>query len=327
MKTVRWGLMSTANINRALIPVIRASRRGELAAVASRDASKARAYAAQWSIPKWFGSYGEMLASGAVDVVYVSLPNHLHAEWSIQAMEAGVHVLCEKPFALTLEDVDAMIDAQKRTGTVLAEAIMYRHHPQTRAVGEWIRSGRLGEVALTRAVFDFSFRTRRNIRLVPQYGGGSLWDVGVYPVSFAQMVMGGAPESVVGRQWLGDQGVDETFAGQLHYGGDRFAQIASAFRTPWYTMAEVIGTEGRLHLNRPFTFLQDDRRLVFYPKEGEPETVFVPEQPLYAGQVEDMHACILDGAAPYISLQETRDHVRTVLALYASARSGQVESL
>jgi len=327
VNTVRWGLLSTAVINRALIPVIRAARRGEVVAVASRDEAKARAYASQWEIPRWFGSYEAMLASDAVDAVYVSLPNHLHAEWTIKALESGHHVLCEKPFALRLEDVDAMIAASERSGKVLAEAVMYRHHPQTRAVGEWVRSGRLGEVMLVRSVFNFRFRARRNIRMVPDYGGGCLWDVGVYPVSFAQLVYGGPPETVVGRMWVGETAVDESFVGQLHFADQRFAQIASGFNTPWYTMAEVVGTEGRLHLNRPFTFLQEGRHLVFHPKDGEPQEVFVPEQALYAGQVEDMHAAILDGAEPCVSLHESRNHVRTVLALHASARTGQVTNV
>ncbi len=145
---VRWGLLSTAHINRRLIPAIRASKRGELVAVASRSLSKAEDYAANWNIPVAFGSYQDMLDSGQIDVVYISLPNHLHAEWSIRALQAGVHVLCEKPFAITLEQVDQMIETSRQTEKVLAEAFMYRHHPQTKIVGEWVRSGRLGEIRL-----------------------------------------------------------------------------------------------------------------------------------------------------------------------------------
>ena len=136
MNTVRWGLLSTANINKRVIPAIRASEWGELVAVASREQESAAAYAAQWGIPQAFGGYDALLESGAVDVVYVSLPNHLHAEWTVRALERGVHVLCEKPFALTTADVDRMAAAARANGRVLAEAFMYRHHPQTKAVGE-----------------------------------------------------------------------------------------------------------------------------------------------------------------------------------------------
>ncbi len=323
---VRWGLLSTANINRRLIPAIRASRRGELVAVASRSPAAAEAYAAQWEIPRAYGSYEALLASGEVDAVYIGLPNHLHTEWSVRAMEAGVHVLCEKPLALSVDEVDALRETSQRTGRVVAEAFMYRHHPQTRLTGEWVRSGRLGEISLVRGVFNFNIAGDRegNIRLMPDYGGGALWDVGVYPLSFAQFVMGGAPQWVSGEQWVGATGVDETFAGQLHYPGGRLAQISCAFRTPFYTCVEVIGTLGRLTLNRPFIGLEAGRKMVFYPAEGDPEEVPVPEKDLYLGEVEDINAAILDGVPTYVTLEESRDHVRTVKALYEAARTRQV---
>jgi len=324
MNKVRWGLLSTANINRRLIPAIRASNRGELVAVASRSLEKAEAYAAQWDIPHAFGSYEEMLLSGLIDAVYISLPNHLHAEWSIRALQAGVHVLCEKPFALTVEQVDAMIAASRKHGRVLAEAFMYRHHPQTKITREWVSSGKLGEICLVHGAFNFQLRSRQNIRLQPEYGGGALWDVGVYPLSFAQYLLGEAPQWVVGSQWVGDSGVDETFSGQMHYSGDRVAQFTCSFRSPLYTYMEIIGTEGRLTLNKPFIGLDSDRHLIFYPNESEPVEIPVPHQDLYLGEVEDMHAAILDGAPNEISLDETRHHVQTVVALLESARKREV---
>jgi len=320
MNKVRWGLLSTANINRKLIPAIRASEQGELVAVASRDPDKARAYAAEWDIPQAFGSYQAMLDSGQVDAIYNSLPNHLHAEWSIRAMQAGVHVLCEKPFAVTLDEVDRMIDASRQTGRVLTEAFMYRHHPQTKIVGDWVRAGKLGEVTVVRGVFNFAIAGREDVRLIPEFGGGSLWDVGVYPMSFAQYVFGGLPEEVSGLQWLGDTGVDETFVGQMRYPGGGLAQVACSFRTPFHIHVEIIGTLGRINLTRPFTALDDGRSLTFHPDEGKAQEIPVPEKELYIGEVEDMHAAILEHAAPYLTLQETRNHVRTVLALYQSAQ-------
>jgi predicted dehydrogenase len=323
MSQVRWGLLSTANINRRLIPAIRASRRGELVAVASRTPGRAEAYAREWDIPQAFGNYETMLSSGAIDAVYISLPNHLHAAWSIRAMEAGVHVLCEKPFATSIAEVDAMIAAAEATGRVLAEAFMYRHHPQTKLAGQLVRDGRVGDVAVVRGVFHFAMGSRDNVRLVPEYGGGCLWDVGVYPLSFAQYIMGGPPLAVYGAQWVGESGVDETFVGQMQYEGNRFAQIAAGFRSPFYARAEVVGTRGRLVLDRPFTGVEEGT-LTLYPDAGDPEVVPVPEKELYLGEVEDMHAAILDGATPYLSLTETRNHVRTVLALYESAAKQHV---
>jgi xylose dehydrogenase (NAD/NADP) len=326
MKKVRWGLLSTANINRRLIPAIRQSERGELVAVASSSMEKAKAYVKEWEIPQAFGSYQEMLDSGAVDAVYISLPNHLHAEWSIKALKAGAHVLCEKPFAITLDEVDSMIATQKETGLVLAEAFMYRHHPQTKIAGEMVHSGMLGEISMVRGAFDYAFDNRENVRLVPEWGGGCLWDVGVYPLSFAQYVMGGPPQWVMGAKWPGDTGVDETFVGQMGYTGNRFAQISSAFRTPFHTFMEMIGTEGRLQINNPFIGI-DDGQMIFYPKDREAEVIPVPREYLYQGEVEDMQVAILDSAEQYLSLEETRNHVKTVLALYESAKTNKVITL
>ncbi|MCP4428901.1 MAG: Gfo/Idh/MocA family oxidoreductase [Chloroflexi bacterium] len=330
MDKVRWGLLSTANINRRLIPAIRASKRGELTAVASRTQQAADAYAAKWEIPQTFGSYEAMLESDAVDVVYIGLPNHMHAEWSIKAMRHGKHVLCEKPFALSLAEVDEMtavcqqLSVGRQTGMVLAEAFMYRHHPQTKIAGEWARNGRLGDILAVRSHFSFTLKDQGNVRMVSDYGGGCLWDVGVYPVSFAQFIMGGPPQSVWGEQWIGPSGVDESFSGQMNFGNGRVAQISSAFRFPFQTWAEVVGTKGRLTLNRPFIGLDKRRQLLFHHPDDTIEEIPVPEKELYLGEVEDMHAAILDGRPNYLTLAETRDHVRAVLALYESARSGQI---
>lgn len=319
LSKVRWGLLSTAHINRRVIPAIRASARGELAAVASRSRDSAEAYATQWEIPQAFPSYEAMLNSDAVDAVYISLPNHLHAGWTIRALRSGKHVLCEKPFALTLDEVDQMIVASQETGKVLAEAFMYRHHPQMKIVGEWVRDGRLGEITLINSIFTYVLSGRDNVRLVPEWGGGCLWDIGVYPVSLVQYLMGGPPVWVLGDQWLGETGVDMEFAGQLNYGNGRNAHIAASFRTPFHTFAEIIGTAGRLTISRPFTGIEQSQ-LLFYPADGEPTPISVPPQMLYLGEIEDMHAAILDGVSPYLTLAETRDHVRTTLALYESAK-------
>jgi predicted dehydrogenase len=329
MDKVRWGLISTARINRRLIPPIRASRRGMLAAVASRDWEKAQAYADEWKIPSAFGSYEEMLASDAVDAVYISLPNHLHAEWTIRALRAGKHVLCEKPFAIQVEEVDRMAEACRESGRVLQEAFMYRHHPQTKLAEEWVRTGRLGEVTLVRGFFSFYMGSREgNVRLNPAYGGGALWDVGVYPLSFAQLVFGRAPERVAAEQWIGDTGVDESFHGQMHYGGGQTAQIACSFRIPFATSVEIHGTLGRIEIAWPFLRMDEKgSALVFTPTDGEPQETRTERLDPYLGEVENMNAAILDGRPTLISLQESRDHVRTALALYRAAQTGQMVAL
>ena len=328
MAKVRWGLISTAHINNQLIPIIQNSPRGELAAVASRSEETSKAYASQWGIPQAFGSYEAMLESGSIDVVYISLPNHLHAEWSIRAIQAGVHVLCEKPFALTLEEVDAVISASQKYHRTAAEAFMYRHHPQTKIVGDMVHGGNLGDVLLFRGDFSFQIKPVNGIRLVPEYGGGALWDIGVYPVSFAQYIFGSIPEWVCATQVIGEEsGVDETFSGLMYYDKDKSALISCSFRSPYYNQAEVIGTQGRLVLTRPFNHYESGRHLYFYPDQGDPYEIPVPEEELYSGEIEDMHDVILEGKKPYLTLDETRDHIKTALALYESAQKGSVVHL
>lgn len=327
MDKVRWGLVSTANINRMLIPAIRESKRGELVAVASRSQEAADAYAARWHIPQAFASYEAMLNSDAVDAVYIGLPNHLHAEWSIYALEHGKHVLCEKPFALTLDEVDAMIAASERTGKVLAEAFMYRHHPQTKLIKEMVTNGRFGEITVLKGMFSFAMGDPvTNVRMKPELGGGAMWDVGVYPMSYMQNLMGGTPERVFADQWLGESGVDEVFAGQMHYANGVIGQFSCGFRSSFQTSMEIVGTEGRLWVERPFANPQDGK-VYFTDADDKTKKVKMPKKELYLGEVEDMHAAILEGQPQFLALSETRNHIKTVLALYESARTGQVVTL
>src|SRR5512143_221913 len=161
---LNWGLLSTARINRALIPAIKASKRNRLTAVASRSRDAAEAYAQKWEIGRPLGSYEALLADPEIDVIYNSLPNHLHAEWTIKAVEAGKHVLCEKPIALRVEDVDAIQDAAKRHGRVVAEAFMYRHHPQTLKAVELVQGGALGTLKLLRGSFAYMLSREGDVR-------------------------------------------------------------------------------------------------------------------------------------------------------------------
>ncbi len=208
-KTLNWGLISTARINRALITPLRASKRNHLLAVASRSQEFADAYARKWKIPRAHGSYEAMLADPEIDVIYNPLPNHLHAEWTIKAVEAGKHVLCEKPLALSVDEVDAIAAAAQRYGRVVTEAFMYRHHPQTLKARELVQNGSLGTLKLLRGSFSFMLDRDGDIRLDPEMGGGSIWDIGCYPISFMRTVVGMEPLEVFGWQVTGPTGIDD----------------------------------------------------------------------------------------------------------------------
>jgi xylose dehydrogenase (NAD/NADP) len=315
---LRWGLLSTARINRALIPAIRASARGALVAVASRDAAHAEAYAREWDIPRAYGSYEALLAAPDVDVIYNPLPNHLHADWSIRALGAGKHVLCEKPFALSVDDVDAMFAAARRAGRVLTEAFMYRHHPRIQRARELACDGTIGEARLIRASFSFVFDRPDNPRWDPAAGGGALWDVGCYPVSLARYVFGAAPAHVSGWQQRAPSGVDATFVGTLAYPGERVAQFDCSFVLPFRTGAEIVGTEGTLAL--AFPWRPDDPQAALVLRRGDTETlVDTPNPNRYEIEVDELHAQILDGKPAEIPPQETRDNVETIVRLLAAA--------
>lgn len=321
---LRWGFICTARINSALIEPLRASSRAELFAVASRSMDRAQAYADEWDIPRAHGSYEELLNDPDVDVIYNALPNNLHAGWTVQALDAGKHVLCEKPFALTVSEVDQMIDAAQRNDRVLQEAFMYRYHPQTRAVQRMVRAGDIGDLRLIRMVFSFMLTHTEDIRLEPELGGGSLWDVGCYPVSFARAVAFGDPETVVGRQVIGQSGVDMTFAGQLHFADGVTAQFDSSFEVPFRSGAEIVGTEATLTLDVPWKPGIDGPGGILLRREGQGEEyIEVDDADPYVFEVESMADCILDDADPAISLSDSRGTVATINALYTSAREGR----
>jgi predicted dehydrogenase len=321
MTILRWGLLSTARINRALIPPLQNSERNRVMAVASRDLATAEAYARERGIPRALGSYEALITDPEIDVIYNPLPNHLHAPWSIRALEAGKHVLCEKPLALSLQEVDDMEAAARASGRVLMEAFMYRHHPQTLRVRELVQSGALGQLQFIRGTFSFTLTDEANVRWKPEWGGGALWDVGCYPVSYARFIAGTEPLEVFGQQWLGRGGVDETFIGQLRFPGDVYAQFDCAFRSPYRTHLEVVGSEGVLNVPVPYGPRFSER--ITLKRGDQTETLEMPGRDLYALQIENLADAILLGAAPHVSLADSRGNTVTILALFESAREGR----
>jgi xylose dehydrogenase (NAD/NADP) len=325
MRRLRWGLLSTARINRLVIPAIRASARSELTTVASRTIDRGQAYAAEWKIPRVAGSYDALLADPDIDVVYISLPNSLHVEWTVRALEAGKHVLCEKPLALTVEDVDRVEAAATRAGRTAAEAFMYRHHPLTHAAGIVVQSGRLGPIHGFKGAFTFPLIREGDVRLVPALGGGSLWDVGCYPVSYTCFLAGAAPADVFGWQRLSPSGVDLEFTGMMRFADGSVAQFDSGFTGPFRTEMEIVGRDAVLRIERPFRTDERSRMLLTVGDEIV-SLPFDAEAP-FAGEIGDMEAVALDGRPPRIPLSESRRTVQTIRALYDSAASGVPRSL
>ncbi|HXR11877.1 MAG TPA: Gfo/Idh/MocA family oxidoreductase, partial [Gaiellaceae bacterium] len=250
LEPVRWGLLSTARINGAVIPPLQESPDTELVAVASRTQERADEYAREFGIPRAYGSYDALLADPDVEAIYISLPNGPHVEWSIRALEAGKHVLCEKPLARHPADVERAFAAADGAGLLLMEAFMWRHHPQTKRLRELVQEGAIGELRFVRASFSFTVRDERDVRLDPQLVGGALMDVGCYTVSAARLVAG-EPVEVSGRQVVGPSGVDLRFAGTLLFPGEVLGQIDCGFDLPDRAEIEVAGSEGTIRVAEP----------------------------------------------------------------------------
>jgi predicted dehydrogenase len=328
-RTLRWGLLGTARINRSLIPAIRAAAGHELTAVASRSAEKAAEYAAQWEIPRPIGSYEALLSVPDIDVIYIPLPNSLHVEWTLRAIAAGKHVLCEKPLALSVEDVDRIADAATRAGVIVAEGFMYRHHPQTLQVRQLVRDGTIGELRFIRGSFTFTLDREHDVRFDPALGGGSVWDVGCYPISMARYLAEAEPVEVFGAATLGPTGIDEGFAGQMRFSDRLHAQFDCGFRAPFRTEVELVGTTGAIRLTRPFK--PGLKETILLSRGQEPESIpvqgDVAGNELYVGQILDLGAAILDGATPRVTLADSRGTIATILALLRSAREGRPVAL
>lgn len=324
-KVLNWGLLSTAKIIQRVLPALRDSKRNRLYAVASRNQETANSYARQWKIPKAFGSYEAMLAAPEIDIVYNPLPNHLHAEWTIKAIRAGKHVLCEKPFALTVDEVDRVEKAADGAGKIVAEAFMYRHHPQTLKVKQMVDEGVLGKVKLIRGSFTYQFTRQENYRADPAMGGGALWDIGCYPLSYARTMLGMEPLEVFGWQVTGVSGIDDSFIAQMRFPGEVHVQFDCSFAVPYHTFMELVGDEGTLIIPMPFT--PQSKEYLFLTRRGKTEKITVKAPGLYHGEVEDLADAILLGKPPRISLRDTRANTRAILALFESARTGKPVAL
>jgi predicted dehydrogenase len=323
---LRWGVLSTANIGRkAVAPAVRASTNGRLAAVASRDERSARAYANELGIPRWHGSYAALLDDPEVDAIYLPLPNSLHREWTIRALEAGKHVLCEKPLALTAADCEAMAAAAHTHGVQLMEAFMYRFHPRTEALIAAVHGGDIGEVKLVRSAFTFALRSRDDIRLSAELGGGALRDVGSYCVNVARTLYGSEPVEAQAFARYGDSDVDEELAGTLRFrsdDGDVFAQLHCALTLERQEFVEAVGSGGRMRVDHAFLPGTAEVDSVRTPVGGDPERLRFDGVDEYRLMVEHFADAVLNGGRVRYGAFEAAANVRALEALARSARNG-----
>ncbi|HEX7474270.1 MAG TPA: Gfo/Idh/MocA family oxidoreductase [Candidatus Limnocylindrales bacterium] len=322
MTALRWAILGPGRIAIRMVGALAASARGELVAVASRDAGRAARFAAEHAIPTSFGSYAALLAAPDVDVIYIALPNHLHAEWTIRALEAGKHVLCEKPLALTVEEVDAIAAACTRTGRIAVEGFMYLHHPQILRTVELARSGALGTLEVVNGTFSFFLADDGDPRVDPAMGGGSLWDVGCYPVSMARRIAREEPDRVGALARFDERGVDRTFLGQLHFPGGLLAQFDSGFAAPHRERIEVVGSDATLVLENPFlSEPYGPPAILTMRRDDASSPVDVASVDQVQAEVDDLAAAILDGTPPRVDLAFSRGNVATLVDLDRAARA------
>lgn len=315
--------MSTARINEKFMLGAREASDVEIAAVASRSRESAERYAHQHGIERAYGAYESLLADPEIDVVYISLPNSMHVEWTLRALEAGKHVLCEKPLSRRADEASRCFDLAERQGRLLMEAFMYRHHPQTQRVVELVSAGAVGPLRLVRATFSFELPDSANVRLRRELEGGALMDVGSYCVS-AIRLLAGEPLRVTAQQVLGGDGVDVGFVATALCPGDVLAHFDAGMSFAVRDELEVVGAHGSLFLDDPWHCV--DPRIELRQPTGT-ESIDIPRVNPYRLEAENMSAAIRGEEPLLLGREDGVGQARTIEALYEAADSGHTVAL
>jgi D-xylose 1-dehydrogenase (NADP+, D-xylono-1,5-lactone-forming) len=318
--SVRWGLLSTARINRHILAAADNSDQVDVIAVASRSAGRAETYARDQSIERAYGSYDALLEDSAVDAVYIPLPNALHVEWTLRALEAGKHVLCEKPFSRRPDDAERAFDAAESAGLVLSEAFMFRYHPQTATLSSLVAEGAVGRLRVVRAAFSFQLAAVHgadDTRFLPQLDGGSLMDVGCYCVN-AIRLLAGQPERVYGQQMVGPTGVDVSFAATLTCTDDVLAHFDCGFVLPYRAQLEIVGEAGSLSVDEPF---QIRTPRIDLQRDAGVERIPVESADSYQLELENVSGAISGQTSLLLGREDALGQARAIEALYRSAET------
>jgi xylose dehydrogenase (NAD/NADP) len=329
---INWGILSTANIaQKAVIPALKNAKNTNVYGIGSSN-DKVQEVAKNFDIPNVYSSYGELLEDPTIQAVYIPLPNKLHKEWVIKAASKGKHVLCEKPAALTSQDVQEMVDACEKNNVLFMEAFMYQFQPQHARVKEIIASGEIGEVKHFQSTFTFklNLEDHNNIRLNAELGGGSVWDVGCYCIHAARLILGQEPKEVyVKGNVHPTYAVDTSATGILTFGNGITASIYSGFEQPMNDQYVVEGTKGRISV--PMAFRPDRREdglgeIIVSTENGETRSeTFSGNQ--YVLMVEHFSDTIITGGKPSYTGQQTINNIKTIEACYESMRSGRTVQL
>ncbi len=310
---VRWGILSTANIGRRVIPAIQASHNGEVAAVCSRSLERAQAFAAEHGIPRALGSYEELIADDEIDAIYNPLPNSMHAEWSIKCAEAGVPTLCEKPFASDAAEAQTIVDAFEKRDVLLAEAFMYRFHPQQAKVKEILAAGGIGDLQIINSSFSFAISDEGNIRLSKALAGGALMDVGCYCVNLMRFMTGEEPARVTTSGRIGaTTGVDEALAGTFEFPSGVIGHFDCGLRAHRQHSYTLKGTDGMIVVPTSFVPDKSADTLVRHWRGDDFTEHVIPAADHYQLMAEDFADALINKRAPRFP---AADAVRNMLVV------------
>lgn len=324
--TVRWGIISTADIGmKKVTPAIQGASNSFVAAIASRDAASAADAAKQLGIPKAYDTYEALLADETIDAVYIPLPNDLHAEWTIRAADAGKHILCEKPLAMSSMQAQEMVDACADAGVLLQEAFMYRHHPSWVKAIRLVRSGAIGTVQGVTAAFSYYNDDPSNIRNRTESGGGAVMDIGCYPINVARLVFESEPDSVASVVSRDPQmGIDIVTSAVLGFPGGGQASFTCSTRAEDYQRVQILGTDGRIEVEIPFNIPPDRETRIQVTSGGEPptnpdtESIVFPPADQYTVQAELFAAAVLSGGPVPVPPADAVANMKVIEAVLAS---------
>jgi D-xylose 1-dehydrogenase (NADP+, D-xylono-1,5-lactone-forming) len=322
---LRWGVLSTAHINEKMLAGAALSPDVEVVAIASRDARRAEAFAARWGIGRAHGSYDDLLADDAVEAVYVPLPNGLHHPWTLRALQAGKHVLCEKPYSRRPADVEEAFAEADGRGLVLSEGFMYRYHPQIRELARIVRDQDLiGEIRLVASSFTWPMVAPGDVRLDSSLDGGSLLDVGVYCISAARL-LAGEPRSVAAHQVLGPTAVDVAFAATMELGSGALAHFDCGITLPERSHLEVVGSKGTIHVSDPWHCLEPGLTVV--PQGRSALRMPIAQADSYQLELEEFGRAVRREAHHLLGRDDALRQARAVDALLRAAASGKRETV
>ena len=320
---LRYGMISRAQIGlNHHIPAARESANSEILAISSRDDVKARQAAEEHGIPRWYGSYDALLMDGDIDAVIIPLPNSMHCEWTIKAAEAGKHILCEKPLAVTTDEARRMIGAAKANNVVLVEAFTHRWNPHLRTARTLVGEGAIGHVTSLQSALTFPVsQPRGNIRFSPELAGGSLMDAGCYAVYASRFVLGEEPVRATGFAYdRGGYGVDTTFTGLLDFPSGAVARVGSSMEQPRSCEFIAIGSQGRIDIPDMF----DDGGSIVV-RAGDTERVEATPAPnRFRVQLDEFSQCVLTGKPPEFPAEDGLRNTAALAALLAAAKEGAV---